>query len=108
MTLDPKKIAERLGATYVNQAPDVDGGAFGMAHLAEIMKQRLDVRGGRRQGSAVAWLLSSKVPMSAETERLLIALAEKLSTSDRLVDPMQLAAQLLEESVQRLAKTQNP
>ena len=107
MTLEPQKIAERLGATYVAQAPVVDTGAFGMAHLAEKMKQRLDVRGGRRQGTAVGWVLSSKAPMSAETERQLIALAEKLSTSDRLVDPIQLAAQLLEEAVQKLAREKN-
>jgi hypothetical protein len=103
MTLDPKQIAERLGAEHVGQVPDT-GGAFGMARLAQILKERLDARGPRRPGTAVAWVLSSKVPMSAETEKLLIALAEKLSTPERQIDPTQLAAQLLEESVQSLAK----
>ena len=101
MTLDPKQIAQRLGAEHVGQVP-ADDGAFGMARLANILKDRLDAR-NRRSGAAVGWVLSSKVPMSVETEKLLIALAEKLSTPEKRVDPMQLAAQLLEESVQKLA-----
>jgi hypothetical protein len=102
MTLDPEKVAQRLGATYVGQAPVTDGGAFGMAGLAEVLKERLDSRGGRRQGTAIGWILGSKVQMSPETERMLMALAEKLSTPERRVNPMELAAELLEESVQRL------
>jgi hypothetical protein len=108
MTLDPEKIAERLGATHFAELPDVGGGAFGMAHMAQRLKERLDARGARGSGTGVGWIMSSKVPMSAETERLLIALAEKLSTPERRVNPMQLACQLLEESVQRLAQEKTP
>lgn len=104
MTLDPMKIAERLGAEHVGQLPETGGGAFGMARLAHLLKERLDARGSRRAGNAVAWVLSPKVPMTPETEKLLIALAEKLSTAERRIDPTQLAAQLLEESLRRLAK----
>src|ERR1035438_9749227 len=104
MTLDPEKIAKRLGATYVAPVPDVGDGAFGMAHLAQKLKERLDARGVRRHGTGVGCVMRSKVPMSAETEKLLIALAEKLSTPERRVNPLQLAGQLLEESVQRLAQ----
>ena len=103
MTLDTQNIAQRLGATHVRQVPAVDAGAFGMAHLAEVMKQRLDTRGGLRDGNALGWVLSSKVPMSAETEKLLIALAEKLSTPQQRMKPMELAAQLLEVAVQQMA-----
>ena len=106
MTLDPDKIAKRLGATYVSQAPVSADGAFGMTRLAQMLKERLDARGRRRQGTAIGWVLNSKVAMSAETEKLLIALAEKSSTPERRIDPMQLAAELLEESVQILAKDQ--
>jgi hypothetical protein len=104
MTLDPEKIAQRLGATHFAELPDVGGGAFGMAQLAQRLKERLDVRAARRPGSGVGWIMSSKVPMSVETEKLLIALAEKLSTPERRVNPLQLAGQLLEESVQKLAQ----
>ena len=41
MTLDPKKIAERLGATHVGEVPDAGDGAFGMARLGAILKERL-------------------------------------------------------------------
>ncbi len=100
MSLDPKKIAERLGANHVGQIPDIGGGTFGMAALTEIFKERM---GGSRQGTSIRWVLSPKVPMTAETERMLIALAEKLSTPNQRVNPMELAAQLLAESIQRLA-----
>ena len=103
MTIDPRVFADRLGAEHFGQVPDTGGGAFGMARLAEALKQRLDAREARKRGSAVAWVLNSKVKMSAETERLLIALADKLSTPEHRVNPMELAAQLLEESVQKLA-----
>ena len=106
MTIDPKKISQRLGAEHVGQVPDTGGGAFGMARLAEVMKQRLDTRGSQPKGTGVGWILGSKVPMSAETEKLLIALADKLSTSDRRINPIQLAAQLLEETVHKLANDQ--
>ena len=107
MTLDPNKIAERLGATKVAQVPDVSGGAFGMAQLAELLKQRLDARGRRKPGAATGWVLNPKVPISAETERQLIALAEKLSTPERRVNPLDLAAELLAASVQKMAKEQS-
>jgi hypothetical protein len=108
MTLDSDKIAERLGATHVAPVPDVGGGAFGMAHLAQKLKDRLDARGARRPGTGVGWILGSKVPMSPETEKLLIALAETLSTPEHRVNPLQLAGKLLEESVQKLAQEKTP
>lgn len=105
MTLDPTTIAQRLGAEHRGQVPDTGGGAFGMARMAEAFKERLGSQGDRK-GTSIRWVLNSKVPMSAETEKLLIALAEKLSTPEQRINPMQLAAQLLEESVQKLAKEQ--
>ncbi len=100
MTLDPKKIAERLGAQHIGQGPDTGGGAFGMARLAEIMKHRLNARESQ-SGPAFGWV-RTKILMSAETEKLLIALADKLSTPERPINPTQLATQLLEESVRRM------
>ncbi len=107
MMLDPEKIAARLGAAHFAELPDVGGGAFGLALLAERLKERLDSR-SRPHGAGVGWIMSSKVPMSPETERLLIAIAEKLSTPERRINPMQLASQLLEESVQKLAQEKAP
>jgi hypothetical protein len=42
--------------------------------------------------------------MSEDTQRALERLAELSSTPDRRISPMQLAAQLLEETVQRLVE----
>ena len=106
MSLDPKLIAERLGATYVASAPSVDSGAFGMAQLAEVLKERLDARGRRKPGNAIGWVLNSKVPVSPETARQLIALAAKMSTPDRLVNPVDLATEWLAASVQKKTKEQ--
>jgi hypothetical protein len=104
MTLDPKRIAARLGAVHVGSVPDTGNGAFGMAHLAAILKERLEPSVGRRPGrpTNVRWVIRPKVPMSRETETQLILLAERLSSPERRISPMQLAAQLLEETVQKL------
>ena len=47
------------------------------------------------------WVLQRKVPMSAKTLERLTKIAESISTGDRKVSPMQVAAQLLEESLRR-------
>ena len=106
MTLDPKKVAARLGAEHVGQMPDVGGGIFGMARLAAELKERLEPAPGRRPGrpTSIRWVLAPKVPMSRETQDQLILLAEQLSTPERRVSPMQLAAQLLEETLQKRAE----
>jgi hypothetical protein len=103
MTLDPKNVAARLGAEHVSQMPDVGGGAFGMARLAAALKERLEPAQGRRPGQPtnIRWVLVPKVPMSRETENQLILLADQMSTPERRVSPMQLAAQLLEETLQK-------
>jgi hypothetical protein len=110
MTLDPRNVAARLGAEHVGQMPDIGGGAFGMARLAAALKERLEPEQGRRPGrpTNIRWVLVPKVPMSRETENQLILLAEQLSTPERRVSPMQLAAQLLEESLQKKAEHKSP
>jgi hypothetical protein len=105
MTLDPKNVAARLGAEHVCQMPDVGGGAFGMARMAAVLKERLQPQEHRPgQRTETRWIMNSKVPMSRETENQLIILAEQLSTPERRVSPMQLAAQLLEETLRKLTQ----
>jgi hypothetical protein len=103
MAKNVNKIAIKLGATVKSQVPDTGGGAFGMSRLAEIVTARLQPSQGRRPGrpSDPSWVLKGKVPMSEDTKDQLTALAEKLSGEGRRVSPMQVAAQLLEESVSR-------
>jgi hypothetical protein len=105
MAKNVNKIARKLGATVKGKVPDTGGGAFGMARLAEILTARLQPSQGLRPGrpSDPSWVLQGKVPMSEETKEHLTALAAKLSGDGRRVSPMQVAAQLLEESVSRVA-----
>ena len=104
MAKNVNRIAKKLGAEVKGKVPDVGGGAFGMAQLAEILTERLQPSQGRRPGrpSDPSWVVQGKVPMSEETKERLAALAEELSGAGRRVSPMQVAAQLLEESLDRV------
>lgn len=104
MAKNVQKIAKALGATIGEPVSDTGGGAFGMAWLTAELRSRLEPIQGKRPGrpSDPSWVYSRKVPMSEETLERLEGLAEAVSTSERKVSPMQVAAQLLEESIGRL------
>jgi hypothetical protein len=101
-----QKLADLLGAKIVGEVPDVGGGAFGMARLANILHQRLTPSEGERPGrpSDSSWVIRPKVPMSVATKNGLKRLARKASNNGRKVSAMQVAAHLLEEAVKRLAE----
>jgi hypothetical protein len=108
MARNVQKLAELLGAKVVGSVPDVGGGAFGAARLARIvgaLQARLEPGQGRRAGrpTDASWVCHPKVPMSEATERKLARLAERASTPERKVSPMQMAAQLLEEVVAQIS-----
>jgi hypothetical protein len=107
MAKNREKLAELLGAKIVGQIPDVGGGAFGMARLAHLLHQRLTPSQGERPGRPTDpdWAVRPKVPMSQATARKLAQIAEAMSTPERKVSPMQVAAQLLEEAVGRVPIT---
>jgi hypothetical protein len=100
------RIAKNIGAKHVGTLPDVGGGAFGMARLAQMMHARLAPSTGKRPGRPTneRWTERAKVPMSAETLASLRELSQHLSSEERKISPMQLAAQLLEDSVGQLVK----
>ena len=100
-------LAEKLGATVIGTIPDYSAGAFGVASLAKTLRDRLEPSYGRRPGrpSNPDWSRRPKVPMAAETEQRLKALAELLSDEERRVSPMQVAAQLLEEATASYFRT---
>jgi hypothetical protein len=99
-----EKLAERLGAKIVGEAPDSGGGAFGMARMAQFLHERLTPGQGDRPGRPTNpnWVVRPKVPMSAATARKLARIAAAVSSTHRKVSAMQVAAQLLEEAVERL------
>jgi len=104
MAKNREKLAALFGAKIIGQVPDVGGGAFGMARLAHILHEQLTPSQGERPGRPTnpRWVRRPKVPMSAATTRKLAQLAHALSTPQRKVSPMQVAARLLEEAVERV------
>jgi hypothetical protein len=101
MAKNTGKLAKALGAKVAGKLPDVGGGAFGAARMAVLLHARLQPQVGVRPGrpSDPAWTLARKVPMSAETFKQLQDLASQLSSEKRKVSPMQVAAQLLEQTL---------
>jgi hypothetical protein len=104
MARNIKQVAQDMGAEIVGQVSDAGGGAFSAArlpHVVHALRERLQPSRGRRPGRPTSkdWSVRSKVPMSAATQRKLRRLARQMSTSQRRVSPMQVAAQLLEEAV---------
>lgn len=101
MAKNVEDIAKLLGARSVGRIPDVGGGAFGAARLANLLHDRLTPAKGRRPGRPTdpAWVKHPKVPMSEDTVRELRRLAEQISTPERKVSPMQVAAQVLEQAL---------
>ena len=106
MAKNVKRIAKRLGANVVGRVPDTGGGAFGMARLEKVLASRLEPSQGIRPGrpSDPSWVYSRKVPMTDETIERLQEIAKSVSTDGRKVSPMQVAAQLLEESLSRYSE----
>ena len=104
MAKNREQLAALLGARIAGEVPDVGGGAFGMARLARLLHQRLTPGRGERPGRPTNpdWVIRPKVPMSAATAEKLAELAEAMSTSERKVSAMQVAAHLLEEAIAAL------
>ena len=109
MPVDPHEFARMLGAEIVGEVPDVGGGPFGMARLAHILHQQLTPSRGERPGRPTnpSWTIRPKVPMSQKTARKLASIAKAMSTPERKVSPMQVAAQLLQEALARLESEKN-
>ena len=100
MAKNLESLAKKLGATVVGTVPEYSAGAFGMAALANTLRERLEPSAGKRPGrpSNPAWSKRPKVPMAPETEQRLKELAHLLSEGERQVSPMQVAALILEQA----------
>jgi len=100
-----QRIAKDIGAKHVGTLPAVGGGAFGMARLAQVLHSLLAPGVGKRPGRPTngEWTERCKVPMSAQTLASLKELSTQLSTTERKISPMQVAAELLEQGVLTMA-----
>jgi hypothetical protein len=104
MPRNPQEFADLFGAKIVGAVPEVADGPFSIARLAHIMHRRLTPSRGQRPGRPTdsSWEDRPKVPMSHATQRRLAEIAAEISTPERSVSPMQVAAQLLEVAVNGL------
>jgi hypothetical protein len=100
MAKNIETLAKKLGATVVGTVPEYSAGAFGIAALANTLRERLEPSVGKRPGrpSYAAWSKRPKVPMAPETEERLKELSHLLSEGERQVSPMQVAALILEQA----------
>ena len=102
MAKNIKQLARKLGAKHVAKVSETGGGAFGAARLAGFLHARLQPSQGERPGRPTdpAWVVHRRIPMTRKTAQRLTKLAEELSTPNRKISPMQVAAQLLEEGLE--------
>lgn len=102
-------IAERTGGQLKDPIEGPVVGPVGAARLAAIMSERLQPSSGKRMGrpSNPAWIRREKVPMRDETVQRLQELAESISKKGRKVSPMQVAAQLLEQSLEQVTREES-
>ncbi|MHB8974452.1 MAG: hypothetical protein ACYC3X_29025 [Pirellulaceae bacterium] len=75
-----------------------------LASFGERLRSRLAPGQGERPGrpSDPSWTLQRKLSMSPRTLATLERLAEELTTSERSVSPMQVAAMIVEDAADRL------
>lgn len=101
MAENVERLAEKLGARVAGEVPDYSAGAFGVAALAQALRDRLEPSSGKRPGRPTnpSWSRRPKVPMTPETEARLQELARLLSDDRRKVSPMQVAGEILERAV---------
>ena len=83
--------------------------ANGLGDLGQRIRQRLEPGKGERPGrpSDPTWKIQRKLSMSEETLILLERAAVAVSTDERRVSPMQIAALLIEDATHGLAKQLN-
>jgi len=74
--------------------------------LGERLYQRLEPGRGERPGrpSDPTWTVQRKLSMTDTTLELLVQAAKAVSSEKRCVSPMQIAALLIEDATQGLAK----
>lgn len=76
-----------------------------LASFGERLRGRLAPGQGERPGrpSDPSWTLQRKLSMNPRTLAVLVRLAEELTTSERTVSPMQVAAMIVEDAAERLS-----
>jgi hypothetical protein len=103
MQLDMDKIARGLGAKRRGRAP-ATGGYFGAMQIMAEIAARFRAPAGGGRPTDPRWTERRLVPLAPRTLRHLEALAARVRKRGQVsVEPMQLAALLLEKSTERLS-----
>jgi hypothetical protein len=95
--LDMEKIAKGLGAQRVGKVRS-SGGYFGAMQVAAEVAKRFRVPSGGGRATDPNWTERRLIPLSPETLQRLEELADRLH-----VAPLQVAALLLEKTINRIA-----
>jgi hypothetical protein len=102
---DKSRIAEALGASRVVElGPKTVGGPLELLALREEFNQRLRSSGGRPTDPA--WTVTRLVPFKEENWTRLQDLASAIGVTGRRVGPAQVAALLIENSLEELEEAQ--
>jgi len=102
---DKSKIAKALGASRVVEvSPKTIGGPLDLLALREEFNQRLRSSGGRPTDPA--WTVTRLVPFKEDSWTRLQDLATEIGVSGRRVGPAQVAALLIESSLEELEEMQ--
>lgn len=103
--LDMDKIAKKLGARREGKVEAQDG-YFGAMQLVAAIQARFRVPSSGGRATNPEWSMKRLVGLSPETLRRLEDLARSASeTGDTSIEPMQLAALLLENAVAKATKS---
>ena len=83
-----------------------DSTTYELSVLGDRLRKRLEPGRGERPGrpSDPTWTVQRKLSMNERTLEMLVMAADAVSTDERRVSPMQIAALLIEDATQGLAK----
>lgn len=103
--LDMDKIAEALRAERGGKVSDIGGGYFGAMGLLAEIEARFRVPTGGGRPTDPRWTERRLVPLAPRTLARLEAITAKVREDQGVnVEPMQLAALLLEKTTDRLTE----
>jgi hypothetical protein len=102
--LDMDKIAKALGAERKGKVT-AGSGYFGAAQLAAEVQARFRAPGGGGRATDPGWTERRQVPFTKSTLKRLEALAKQVRDLAKLsIEPLQLAALLLERAAERASE----
>jgi hypothetical protein len=104
--LDMDKIAKGLGAKRRGKVA-VATGYFGAMQLLSDIEARFRVPAGGGRATDPTWTERRLVPLAPQTLRKLERMSAKVRKQGTNVDPMQLAALLLEKTAEHLGDEDN-